>query len=63
MDEKSADRAPYGVVLPFLWTLACMGYLPVTCSRFKTVKTGFLGLKEEVRSYTEPAEYQDLFVN
>lgn len=62
-DEKSADRAPYGVVLPFLWTLACMGYLPVTCSRFKTVKTGFLGLKEEVRSYTEPAEYQDLFVN
>ncbi len=58
----SKGRKPYGIVLPFLWTMTALGYLqPVKCMQ-KVVRTGkFFNRKEEIVSYYEAVDREELF--
>lgn len=60
-DEESM-KMPYGISLPFLWTITCMEYLQPVRFVSKIEKKGFLHRQEVVRQSYEPGERDDLFV-
>ena len=39
-DNNPNTKAPYGIALPFLWTLACMGYIKPICQETRMIRTG-----------------------
>ncbi|MDE6434857.1 MAG: hypothetical protein K2L07_11600 [Lachnospiraceae bacterium] len=57
------DIAPYGIALPFLWTLACMGYLkPVRKNVITPSAQGFFGSIQQPQVGIVEAECDKLFV-
>ncbi len=53
------DKKPYGIMLPFIWTLAVLGYIkPVKFTKEEIVKNPFI--RKTVEYYTE-SERENLF--
>lgn len=42
VDQEQRAIAPYGIAMPFLWTMASFGDIPVERKRIETKKTGLL---------------------
>ena len=53
------DKKPYGIMLPFIWTLAVLGYIkPVEFTKEEIVKKPFI--RKTVEYYAE-SERKNLF--
>ena len=68
MDQEQRMIAPYGIALPFLWTIASFGELPIERKRIEIKKQGLFGMifgkagsqGEVVTSYV-PCTMEDLY--
>lgn len=61
-EMQGSSKAPYGVDLPFLWTVACMGLLQPVKLVQKIERSGFLGRTTNVREDFETADDGELFI-
>lgn len=60
--EEESMKAPYGISLPFLWIIACLGYLQPVRFVQRIERKGLLHKQENVIQYFEPVETYDLFI-
>lgn len=60
--EAENMKAPYGISLPFLWTITCLGYLRPVSFVQRIERKGLLHRQEEIIQYFEPAESGELFI-
>lgn len=58
---EGCDKAPSGVILPFLWTLSVLGYLMPVKYVQRIEKRGIIRKTEQVIEYYDVAEPQELF--
>lgn len=59
--SEGVNLAPYGVILPFLWTLSVFGYLEPVRYRQTIEKTGLFKKEEKIREYYDRGEIEELF--
>lgn len=60
-NTEGSNRAPSGIILPFVWTLSVLGHIkPVKYMR-RTERVGFFGRQERVIEYFDLAEQNELF--
>lgn len=62
--EANRQRQPFGVLLPFVWTLAAMGYIVPSELKISTIHEGFLFNRTEITK-TEyiPVSNANLYMN
>ncbi len=61
-EAKAGDKAPYGIMLPFLWTMAAFEYLDLIKIDIRTKSEGFFHKKTETISVLEEAAKDELYI-
>ena len=60
--EDSREKMPYGIMMPFLWTSAVLGYLTILRPEVKMERKGLFGTKQE-HIYYCVAEPEELYAD
>jgi hypothetical protein len=63
VNEEEGEKAPYGIMLPFLWTLTNFGYLKTVKLERSVKTTGFLHKTTDIIDSIVEADRQELFLD